>query len=40
MIVWPAQATSVRPEAYTDTANKIMRLLARASIELAGHRLG
>ena len=35
MIRWPAQATPVRPEAYADCASKIMRLFAKASVELA-----
>jgi hypothetical protein len=35
MIRWPAQATPVQPEAYADCASKIMRLFARASVELA-----
>jgi hypothetical protein len=42
MIRWPAQATPVHPGAYADCASKIMRLLARASVELArirAHRL-
>jgi hypothetical protein len=34
IIVWPAKATPVRPEAYPDCAAKIMRVVARASIEL------
>jgi hypothetical protein len=39
MIVWPAKATPVRPDAYADCAAKIMRVVARASIELARRRL-
>jgi len=35
MIRWPAQATPVQPEAYADCASKIMRLFAKASVELA-----
>jgi hypothetical protein len=35
MIVWPAKATPARPDAYADCAAKIMRVVARASIELA-----
>jgi hypothetical protein len=35
MIVWPAKATPVRPDAYADCAAKIMRVVARASIEIA-----
>jgi hypothetical protein len=38
MVVWPAKATPLRPEAYADTAAKIMRVVARASIELAAVR--
>jgi hypothetical protein len=34
-IRWPAQATPVRPAAYAETASKIMRIIARANIELA-----
>jgi hypothetical protein len=34
-IGWPAQATPVRPAAYAETASKIMRIVARANIELA-----
>jgi hypothetical protein len=43
MIVWPTKATPVRPNAYADCAAKIMRVVARASIELAAikaRRLG
>lgn len=40
MIVWPAKATPVRPDMYADCAAKIMRVVARASIELARRRLG
>jgi hypothetical protein len=40
MIVWPAKATPVRPDMYADCADKIMRVVARASIELARRRLG
>jgi hypothetical protein len=39
MIVWPAKATPVRPDMYADCAAKIMRVVARASIELARRRL-
>jgi hypothetical protein len=35
MIVWPTAPTVVRPNAYADCAAKIMRVVARASIELA-----
>jgi hypothetical protein len=35
LINWPAQPTPVRPVAYGDIASKIMRILARANIELA-----
>jgi hypothetical protein len=35
MIRWPAQATPVQPVAYADCASKIMRLFAKASVELA-----
>ena len=35
IIHWPARPTPVRPEAYADTAAKIMRVFARANIELA-----
>jgi hypothetical protein len=35
MIVWPGKATPVRPDAYAAIATKIMRLFARASLELA-----
>jgi hypothetical protein len=35
MIVWPTKATPVRPDAYADCAAKIMRIVARGSIELA-----
>jgi len=40
MIVWPSRATPVRAEMYADCAAKIMRTVARASIELARRRLG
>ena len=40
MIVWPAKATPVSPDMYADCAAKIMRVVARASIELARRRLG
>jgi hypothetical protein len=40
MIVWPAKETPVRPDMYADCAAKIMRVVARASIELARRRLG
>src|SRR5215217_543176 len=36
MIVWPAKAMPVRPDAYADCVAKVMRVVARASIELAG----
>jgi hypothetical protein len=39
LIHWPVKATPVRPAAYADTASKIMRILARANIELARIRL-
>lgn len=35
MIRCPAQAALVRPAAYAETASKIMRIIARANIELA-----
>ena len=35
MVRWPAKPTPVRPEAYADTAGKIMRVLARADVELS-----
>ena len=35
MIRWPAQATPVQSAAYADCASKIMRLFAKANIELA-----
>jgi hypothetical protein len=35
LIHWPAQPTPVRPEAYADTASKIMRVLAKANVELS-----
>jgi hypothetical protein len=36
MIVWPANAMPVRPDAYAECLAKIMRVVARASSELAG----
>jgi hypothetical protein len=39
LIHWPVKATTVGPAAYADTASKIMRILARANIELARIRL-
>jgi hypothetical protein len=32
---WPSKATTLPPEAYAETASRIMRVLARASTELA-----
>ncbi len=38
LIVWPVKPTHVRPQAYAETASRIMRVLARASTELARKR--
>lgn len=35
VINWPGQPTPVRPAAYGDIASKVMRILARANVELA-----
>jgi hypothetical protein len=39
LVRWPTKATRVRPGAYAVTAGKIMRVLARANVELTRIRM-